>query len=458
MPLPPGPRLPSILQAAVFLRDPIGFQRRCQARYGDCFSARFPGMGLLVYVADPGEVKRLLSGDPEVFHAGEGNSPWLEPVVGRHSLLTIDEDEHMRQRKILMPPFHRAQISRYEAIFSQVAAAELERWPLDRPFPLRPAMQRITLEVIQRAVIGINDPDRLRAFTEAILGLEAVASPVVLIPPLRRSLGRFSPWRRFLHAREAVDELIYEEIGRRRASPDQGDDADVLSLLLRARHPDGTGMSDVELRDQIMSAFAAGYETTATALAWSFERVLRTPAVLERVVASPDDDDYLDAVVKETLRMRAPVNDGGTRYLTADVEISGYSIPAGSLVLAAPGLVHFRPDVWPAPDAFRPERFLDGNPAPFTYVPFGGGVRRCIGAAFAQLEMKVVLRTVFERVRLRAASPKPETPRMHHVVIVPARGARAVVTERLPTSSRDGLRGGRGSREYSTRGPVETAG
>lgn len=320
---------------------------------------------------------------------------------------------------------------------AEVTGRELERWPLGRPFRLRPAMQRIALEIIQRAVIGIRQEDRLRTFAAAILDLERASSLVLLAPPLRRDLGPLSPWRRFVRARARVDDLIHEEIARRRAEPG-GDD--VVSLLLEARHPDGEGMSDAEVRDHVMTTIAAGYETTATALSWAFERILHTPAVLERLLASPDDDAYLDAVVKETLRLRAPINDGGTRKTTRDTELAGYSIPAGTLVMAALGLLHFRPDVYPEPDAFRPERFLDGagSPGPYAYVPFGGGVRRCIGAAFAQLEMKVVLRTVLERVSLRAASPKGETPRIRHVVVAPARGARAVVTERTAEARAEG--------------------
>jgi cytochrome P450 len=431
---PPGPRLPALLQAAIFLRDPIGLLRRCHGRYGDCFAVRLPGLGRVVYVADPGVVKEVLTGDPKRFHAGDGNGAWLEPVVGSRSLFTLDEEEHLRQRKLLLPPFHGERVRRYEEIIAAATERELERWQLGRPFALRPAMQRITLEVIQRAVIGIEEEDRREELSRAILRLERDAARVLPFPPLRRDLGPLSPWRRFLRSRARADELIYTEIARRRADPDAERREDVLSLLLGARHEDGSEMSDVELRDQIMTTVAAGYETTATALAWAFERLLRTPRVLERLVNSPDDA-YLDAVVKETLRTRLPVTDGGTRFLTEAAELAGYSIPAGSLVLAAPWLLHFRPQTYRDPEAFRPERFLEEKPDSYCFVPFGGGVRRCIGAALAQLEMKVVLRVVLEQARLEAPSPKPEKPRMHHVVVVPARGARVTLTERLPAAA-----------------------
>jgi cytochrome P450 len=290
-------------------------------------------------------------------------------------------------------------------------------------------MQAITLEVILRAVFGVRDGERMDRFRERIPRLADATSLLAWLPFMDQDLGRLSPTARFRRAREGVDELIYAEIADRRREPDRGED--VLSLLLTARHEDGSSMSDVELRDELMTLLTAGHETTATGLSWAFERLMRTPRVMARLVASLDDDEYVDAVVKETLRVR-PVIADVVRLLTCDTEVGGYLLPAGTLVLPAIAAVHARADLYPEPEEFRPERFIDGQPEPYAWIPFGGGVRRCIGASFAQMEMRVVLREVLRRVRLRAPSQRAERPRIQHVTVVPARGARAVVAERLP--------------------------
>src|SRR5947209_194386 len=428
MSLPSGPRLPHVLQGAAFVRDPVGFLERCRDRYGDYFAAGFPLVGTVVYVAEPEDVKRVFTGKPELFHAGVANARMFEPVVGRFSLLTLDEGDHLRQRKLLLPPFHGDRMRAYEGMFADVAASEVERWPVGRPFPIIDGMRRITMEVILRAVLGLTEAERLRTFTAAVLRFDTIAGIMLPLKALQRDLGRFSPWRRFLDARAALDRLIYDEIAGRRAEG-ASDREDVLSLLLEARHEDGTTMSDREMRDEVVTLIAAGFGTSSTSLAWVFERVLRTPAALERLLDDPSDHEYVDAVVNETMRVRSPVTDS-TRVLTQEMEIGGHTLPAGTQVVVALPLLHLRPDAWPDPHAFRPERFLDKAAEPYTFVPFGGGIRRCMGASFAQLEMNVVVRTVLERARLRAASPKPEPQRLHHVAVVPARGGRVVMTGR----------------------------
>jgi cytochrome P450 len=405
-------------------------------RRGDVFALKFPFFGDLVYVVEPTAVREVLTGDPYRFHAGEGNAGLLEPVVGENSLLTLDDDAHMAQRKLLLPPFHGERMRRYADAMRESAERELQRWPVGRPFALRPRMQDITLEVILRTIFGVSDPGRLAHFSRLTKALDRVATPVMWIPALRRDLGRLSPWRRFLSVRAEGDELIYDEIRRRRAEPGFEERDDVLSLLLQARHEDGTPMSDVELRDELMTLVGAGHETTATALCWAFELILRNPRVEQRLrdeLAGGDGEEYLDAVMKETLRLRPVVVDV-VRKLMEDTEVAGLTIPAGTYVVAAIALVHLRPDVYPDPHEFRPERFLEGQPEPYTWIPFGGGVRRCIGASFAQQEIKVVLRTLLEGARLRPASKRPEPPRARHVTIVPARGARVVLEERLMSS------------------------
>jgi cytochrome P450 len=418
-----------------FLRDPIGFLRRCQTRYGDVFMTRFPGLGRVVYLADPAETKRVFTGSPALFHTGEANARWLEPALGSASIMNVDDADHLRQRRLLLPPFHGDRIRRYEDIVVEVATLEIESWPLGEPFSMLAATQRITLEVMLRAVFGVSR-ERLHSFREAVLTLDKAAEIVLPVPPLRRDLGRFSPWARFKRARGAVDELFFEEIARARSDPRLEERDDVLAMLVSARDEDGTPMSDREVRDEIMTLVAAGYETTASSLAWLFERALRTPPVLERLMAAPADGEYADAVIKETLRLRSPVTDA-TRVLTRDAEVAGYQLRKGSLLIVALPLIHLRPDTYADAEAFRPERFLEGDPEPYTFVPFGGGTRRCIGAAFAQFEMKIVMRTVFERARLRADRPEPERQKLHHVVVVPSRGARVALEERLPAPVAD---------------------
>ncbi|MEA2472432.1 MAG: cytochrome family [Thermoleophilaceae bacterium] len=430
MSLPPGPRVPGALQTAAFMRRPIDFLLRCQARYGDCFRARFQGIGQVVYVADPADVERVYKGPADVFHAGEANAALFAPLIGRLSVMTLDGKEHLRQRKLLLPPFHGDSMRRFESVFAEVAAREVERWPVGEPFEMYPAMKRVTMEVILRAVIGVRDEARLVELAAAVTRLDRIAPVVLPLPILQRDLGRLSPWARMVAAREALDRLVYREIAERREAAG-GDADDVLSLLVAARHDDGSPMSDRQLRDEVYDLLAAGFETSSASLAWTFERVLRAPAVLERLREEPGDDEYLEAVVKETLRVRPPVTDS-TRLLKREAEVAGHLLPAGTQVVVALPLLHLRPSVWSDPFEFRPGRWLEGGEGgqPYTFIPFGGGVRRCIGAAFAMLEMKVMLRTVLERARLRAAWPEDEAQRLHHVVVVPARGAKVVLDER----------------------------
>jgi cytochrome P450 len=429
---PPGSRLPGVVQAVLYARDPVGFLERYQRRFGDVFSLPFPAFGTLVYVADPKLVKEVFTGDPQTLRAGAANARALEPVLGRFSLLTLDGDEHMGQRKLLLPPFHGEAVRRYRDLIAEIAAREVERWPARVPFELRPRMQAITLEVILRAVFGVRGEERLARFRALLPRLTDATGVQMWLPFLRRDLGPWSPWGRFLRMRAAVDELVYDEIRRRRAEPDTAERDDVLSLLLRATHEDGSPMSDRELRDELITLLTAGHETSATALAWAFERLLRNPGAMRELIAEVDaaeGDEYAEAVVKETLRVRPIITDVA-RLATSDIELGGWTISAGTIVVPAIALVQLMPDVYPDPYEFRPERFLDGQPAPYTWIPFGGGVRRCLGAAFAQLEIRTVLQTVVARTELQAPDPAPERTRLRNVTLVPRRGARVVMSRR----------------------------
>ena len=359
MSFPPGPRAPRLIQAARLTAEPYAWMLKRRERFGDIFSSHFPFFGHIVYVTDPELVKQVFSGSPEVFHAGEANATVLGDALGEHSLLTLDEGRHLSQRKLLLPPFHGESVRRYAEVMAEVAAAKIDTWPVGQPFALRPRMQEITLDVILRAVFGVRDGERMDLFRERIPPLGELSNPLDWLPLMQRDLGGLSTAARFRKALAKVDELIYAEIADRRAALAANGDGtrdDVLSLLLPARHEDGSAMTDVELRDQLMTLLTAGHETTATGLSWAFERLLRNPHVLEALLGSLDDDEYLDAVVKETLRVRPVVADVA-RVLKKPVVLAGYPLPAGTLVLPGITAVHMRPG--PLPRAARvPARAL----------------------------------------------------------------------------------------------------
>jgi cytochrome P450 len=414
------------VQGLRYMRDPLGFLANHRRRHGDVFTVNFPYFGRIVYVASPELVKEVFTGSPAVFHAGEANATVLEPALGPNSVITLDDEPHLQQRKLLLPPFHGERIRRYGELIREVTGHEMESWPVGRPFALRPHTQRITLAVILRAVFGIEDEQRVQRASRLIDVFSDRVTLITKFPILRRDLGPFSPWRRFLRARAALDEFLYEEIALRRAAKLGAEERDdVLSLLLRARHDDGSPMSDEELRDELLTVVGAGHETTATGLAWAMERLLRTPRVLARLRESLADgeDDYLEATVKETLRVR-PVIIDVARRLTAPARVAGYELPAGAFVLPAIGALHFREDLFPDPHEFRPERFLDGAVENYAWIPFGGGVRRCVGAAFAEFEMRIVLREFVERAELTAPDTSPERVRIRNITLAPGKGAR----------------------------------
>jgi len=438
--LPPGSKAPAPLQAARYVRDPLGFLTNYRHRYGDIFTVRFPFFGRIFYVASPELVKAVFTGSPAVFHAGEANATMLEPALGPNSVLTLDDEPHMRQRKLLLPPFHGERVRRYGELIEEVTRREMATWPIGESFALRPHTQRITLAVILRAVFGISDEARIDRATRLIDSFSDRVTTIIRFPFLRRDLGPRSPWRRFLRARDELDAFIYEEITLRRAETGSEERDDVLSLLLRARHEDGAPMSDAELRDELVTVVGAGHETTATGLAWAMERLLRNPRALGllRESLAAGQGEYLEATVKETLRAR-PVIIDVARRLTAPATIGGYELPAGSFVVPAIAAVHLREDLYPEPEEFRPERFLDDKADTYAWIPFGGGVRRCAGAAFAEFEMRVVLREFVTRASLRAADPAPEKVKIRNITLAPQHGATVVMERPLTRPDRDYL-------------------
>jgi cytochrome P450 len=429
------------VQALRLARDPIGYLDGLQARYGDAFTIPVPLFGKIAYFAHPDAVKDLFRGDPTAFHAGEANEGPLGPVLGTNSVIVLDEDAHMRERKLLLPPFHGDRMHEYARIFADTAAAEVGRWPVGEPFALRPRMQALSLEVLLRSVLGVTDEARLAEYHRRVSHMMKVSNAIVWVQALRRDLGRWSPWGRFVRARAEFDELVHEEIDRGRADPRLAEREDVLSLLLQARREDGSPMTREELRDELVTVILAGHETTATGLSWFFERVLRHPGVEERLRAELEsgEEAYLEATVREVFRVRPPFFDV-VRRVTRDVELGGWLVPARSYVGLSIILVQRRADVYEAPLEFRPERFLGESPGGYTWIPFGGSVRRCIGAAFSLLEMKVIAGTILQHARMSVPDPRPERAKAHHIMLAPARGARIVLDERLdPATSVKGV-------------------
>ena len=439
---PPGPPLPAAIQAGLIWLDPIRFVDTCHRRYGDVFAIRIPVIGTLVFLANPEHIRMVTRGDPAIFHAGEAAAP-LAQVVGRHSLLVIDDDKHRRSRSLMLPAFHGDSVRRQIAEMIAITAEEVTRWPVGEPFRLYPRMQRLTLEVILRTVIGVHDRHRLAALRAALPPMMEIGSPVELIPP-PEALLRFGMWRRRAQRRAAAVELLNDEIHRCRADPQLEQRTDALAMLVRSGSSTasaGEAMPDDELVDQLVTLLLAGHDTTATALSWAFERLTRHPELLARTAhaAADGDEAWLDAVCKESLRIRPVVFEFG-RKLTADLQLGGYHLPAGVILAPSINLVHHSSRYYPDPDAFQPQRFLDQRPDPAVWLPFGGGVRRCLGATFAQVEMRTVLREILLRVELAATTAPDEPVRARHVTMVPRQGAvvtvrRRIAADRLATAS-----------------------
>lgn len=431
--LPPGPKLPSPITTVLLVRRPLDTLRAWHRRYGDIFTVHYVVFGKGVYVADPQAIRELFTGDQSDLLAGDANSV-LEPVLGKHSVLVLDGPEHLRQRKLLLPPFQGSRVAAFRTTVRDVAEREVDRWRPGDELVMRDRMRALTFEVICRAVFGVTEParvERLRGALSAVID----TSPFLMLPSLRTDLGPLSPGGRFARRLRAADALLYEEIARRRAESDLEERTDVLSLLLQARDEDGQPMTDAELRDELFTMLGAGHETTATGLSFAIELLLRNPGVLERLRASvaEGDDAYAAAVGKETLRLR-PVIDAAERTLTKPRTIAGWELPPGVKVYPAIALVHHRPDLYPDPDAFRPERFLEDGAESYSWLPFGGGIRRCIGAALAQTEMAEVLSVIAARVELEPVRDEPDPVVLRGITVAPKHGVPVRVTANRPRS------------------------
>jgi cytochrome P450 len=405
---------------------------RCRARYGKRFTIRLPAQPPFVMISEPDEIKQIFMAPPDVLHPGEG-AGILEPIVGSHSVILLDEQPHMAQRKLLLPAFHGDKMQKLTGLMEELSEREVASWPAGRPFELHSRFQALTLEIILRAVFGLDAGERLEALRDKMTKILEFGTSVASVNMrMQRNFGGFGPYARFVKARAAADKLVYEQIDERRVNNDGRDD--VLSMLIEARHEDGSEMSREEIRDELMTALVAGHETTASELAWAFEQLAREPRVLSRLheeIDSANGDAYLTATIQETLRRRPVLPQAEPRLVKKPIQVGDWTYPPGAILAANAWLVHHDPDIYPEPFAFRPERFLDEQPGTYTWIPFGGGRRRCLGAAFAMLEMKVAMRAALKRYTLQPSSEFERT-RRRAITISPRRGARTVLLPREP--------------------------
>lgn len=420
--LPPGPRAPALVQSLRYYRDPYGYLRACHEKYGDWFTVRQIPCGTMVYVADP-EAARQLFADPGTHLVAPINA-FMAPVVGG-GLFLLDGKAHIRERRWLAPSFARERLRAVAEHAEALANDRLSSWPVGQPFALLPWLETLTLDVILRLLFGISAQQRVAKIAPLILRLKSKDLVQSALAALPFGLANWKLSGAATRTLAQIDAEIYAELATRRAGV--GSHEGMLAALLAPR--DGEIASDRAIRDEVMTLVFAGHDSVATTLAWVFERIVRHPAVVAklRTTLASGDDRYIEAVLLETMRQRAPLPDVG-RQLSTPFSIDGHHIPAGTRLCPAIALIHMRPDRFPEPEMFRPERFLDGPvPAPWVYLPFGGGVRRCIGEAFAMTEMRTILAAVVRRAELRAAHTEPERGATNGVTVAPHRGASVVL-------------------------------
>ena len=435
MTLPPEPAISPLRQTLGWAFRPLPFMNACRRRLGDSFSLRFIGFERpMVLISDPAAIKALYT---EREHGlPPGRNVFLEPILGPRSLLLLEGADHLAHRKLMLPAFHGERMRSYEPIVEEIVDAEIDSWPLGESFALHPRMQAITLEVILRVVFGVSEGTRLNRLRGLLAGLlsETSSTSVQLrVLATRRTGGAARVMERFERRLAAIDELLYAQIAEHRSRQDLEDRDDILSALVLARFEDGEGMTDADLRDQLMTLLLAGHETTATALAWTFDLLLRHPAAMTRLRDSLEqgEDEYLRATITESLRLRPVVPLAGRR-LSKELVADGLTLPAGTDVSPAIWLAHTRADAYPEPFAFRPERFLEDSPETYAWIPFGGSVRRCIGGAFAEFEMRIVLREVLTRCELTKTDQRPERVTRRNVTLSPRDGTPVILGARHP--------------------------
>ena len=429
--LPPGPRMPSAVQAVGWARRPYPFMKRCHERFGDVFTLRIMHSGTWVFLCDPDDVKRVLTAPAGSLGMALAN-PLLLPVLGPRSVMLMEEPDHMKRRRMMLPPFHGQRMGADAEMMAEVTRSQVRRWPAGEPFELWPHMQAITQEVIMRSVFGPDEAGRLGHLRTLLHQLTQALND----PGRLSRAAAFGPrWLAhnagFRAAMAPVEAALLEEVDRRRRAGENGR-KDIVSILIEARYEDGSPLSDREMRDELMTLLTDG--PTSSSLAWVFERLLRHPEKLARLqaeVIAGEEDTYMDAVVKETLRLCPPVP-VVVRRLLAPMELGGYELPAGTVVAPCVYLIHRNEEIYPHPRHFLPERFLAQPPGTYTWIPFGGGTRRCLAASYAELEMKRVLRTVLSEVNLRPADSDSERARRSAISFSPDKRGRVVAEPRTP--------------------------
>jgi cytochrome P450 len=432
LPVPPASRLPLAVQSVLFARARHLWLPRLRRRYGDIFTVRIFPNRHVTQIADPELIRQVFAGPVDIFHAGEGNQV-LAPIMGEHSVLTTDEKEHHRLRKLLMPPFHGSALRGYREMVAELAEQDAAGWPTGTPFAVHQRMQALTLEIIIRVVFGVAEGPRLDELRSK-LGVFVEFGLLTMIGLSQPTLLKLPLWRRSQRLLAEIDEAIFAEIDERSAAPDLEERSDVLSRMLTVKL-EGDQLTRQEVRDQLITLLLAGHETTATALAWTFHELARDPALQRRAqeAARTGDSAYLEAVAKEAMRLH-PVIYEVMRTVTEDVELGGYRIPAGHTVAPVIGIVQSDPANHREPERFDPERFLDGSARSSVWLPFGGGARRCLGAGFALMEAVEVLRVVLGRFELSLVpGGRAERPRPRNITFTPAHGARIVARQQPGT-------------------------
>lgn len=433
----PSPSLPAPLLAAEYWLKPARFFDRCR-RLGDRFVWRMPGLPPMVCVTDPADVRAVFTGDQTALHFGEALKKIAphELILGANSITVKDDEAHLRDRRLLVPSFGATALRTYEPGMEAATRTALSRWPLGQPVSFQALMMSLTLEIIMKTIFGVTDPERLSRLRAAVLEFVAVIGSPGFLAFSILAVARGGRWegrhRRLRTAMDAVDSIVVEEMSLRRSSG-QLDRPDILAVLLRLQREHGErAMSDVAIREMIRTLVVAGYETTASSLAWIAERVTRHPPVLAELDASVErgDDEYVDAVIVEAMRLR-PVAPFTSRLVVKPFDLAGLHLEPGVIVTPFIWLVHRRPDVYPNPLDFRPERFVGTKPDNYAWIPFGGGIRKCLGGPFALLEMRTVLRTVLQELRFAPTTAPDEPLGRRNVTIVPGRGAMVVLDRRL---------------------------
>jgi cytochrome P450 len=438
--LPPGPNFIATLD---FIRNPFRFLDTCAARYGDWFTMRVPGVAPFVFTSDPAAVREVFLGDPDALHAGEANRP-LGAFMGGRSSLFLDAPEHLRQRRLLLPAFHGERMASHADAMRIAADNAIASWPIGQQFALHPQMRAITFETIIRAVFGFGDDQsgsELRALMRQLFELySSRLGTLFSLPAMQIDAGRWSPWGRAVRLTRRIDAILFEEIARRRSVGVEGR-ADILSMLLTARYEDGNPLPDAVIRDEMYTLMLAGHETTAATMAWVINRLLTNPAVMERARAEvvsvlnggPLDAShvgklkYVEAVINETMRLDPVVPNIG-RGLKRPMTIAGRALPADVTIAPCIYLVHRRPELWPNPAQFNPDRFLESRQSPYTFLPFGGGPRRCLGAAFASYQMKIVIAEILSRAELKPVDGYVATATRRGIAFAPSEGLPVSVT------------------------------